>query len=266
MILHADFDEIMLRAYSQMKLSENQSWTKYSEYEVKQIIKWANLPKGSSVLDIGCGIGRHSHNFGKLGYFVTGIDIVDKFIVIADYKENHLVEFFQADARTLNLSKKDYDLVICVYDVIGSFIHNTSNQMALNTAVSHLCSGAHMFISVMSYEYTVQNAKYTFKYASEPDKISQLPITRNMEITGNAFDPNTYIVDTDTHIVYRKEMFGEQTVLPVADRRFTVKEISEMCNIAGLDVCWTKNVRAGNWDIDLGEGKSKEILLMCKKK
>ena len=42
--------------------------------EVTKIIKLLNIQPGSSVLDLGCGIGRHSLELARRGYQVTGVD------------------------------------------------------------------------------------------------------------------------------------------------------------------------------------------------
>lgn len=38
------------------------------------------VPKGSSILDMGCGAGRDMDYFSKKGYQATSIDISDKII------------------------------------------------------------------------------------------------------------------------------------------------------------------------------------------
>ena len=92
-----------------------------------------------------------------------------------------------------------------------------------------------------------------------------------MEKTGNVFDPEFYLIDRDTKIVYRKEQFTKGLGLPeeilVRDRRYTETQIREYCKGAGLDVVWSRAVRSGNWDAALpsDSAKAKEILVLCRR-
>ncbi len=52
-------------------------WTKQ---EVDFLLSELNLKQGQYLLDIPCGFGRHSIEFAKRGYQVTGIDISQTFI------------------------------------------------------------------------------------------------------------------------------------------------------------------------------------------
>ena len=93
-----------------------------------------------------------------------------------------------------------------------------------------------------------------------------------MEETGNIFDPNFFLVDESTHVVYRKEQFTQGDSLPVElivrDRRFKQKEIEEMCVSSGLSVEWTRFVSSGNWSkpLDPLDKSAKEILVLCTKR
>jgi len=55
-------------------------------YKFLNIMQLLDLPKGSAVLDVGCGPGWVSHYLGKLGYYVIGIDISSDFIDIAQQR------------------------------------------------------------------------------------------------------------------------------------------------------------------------------------
>lgn len=53
----------------------NNAFTKNTIKEVDFVIEELKLPMGSTILDVGCGTGRHSIELAKRGYKVTGIDI-----------------------------------------------------------------------------------------------------------------------------------------------------------------------------------------------
>ena len=90
-----------------------------------------------------------------------------------------------------------------------------------------------------------------------------------METSGNVFNPDYYMIDERTEIVYRREQFTQGTDLPVQllvrDRRYRSRDIEAMCLRAGLDIHWTRYVRAGHWDVELSpeDDNAKEILLLC---
>jgi hypothetical protein len=60
------------------------------------------------------------------------------------------------------------------------------------------------------------------------------------------FNPDYYMIDEATEIVYRKEQFTQGSFLPaqllVRDRRYRRRDIEAMCMTAGLNVLWARYV------------------------
>ena len=54
---------------------EEEVFTKNTETEVKFLLEELALPSGSSILDMGCGTGRHAIRLAQEGYHVIGVDI-----------------------------------------------------------------------------------------------------------------------------------------------------------------------------------------------
>ncbi len=98
---------------------------------VSGILKKYNA-KISTIINFGCGTGRHDMELEKLGYYCNGIDMSQWMIDIA--KENAKAEgrnitFEVADVREYKAEKK-YDAVISLFHVMS---YQNSNQDVRNT-------------------------------------------------------------------------------------------------------------------------------------
>jgi len=264
-------DDVTKEAYSRVQPSNAHGWMRHAENEAKFIIKHCKLKAGQNVIDFGCGTGRHTLALAKKGFKVVGVDYLDTSLDIGRQGAAGLssVSFLRADCRKAKLALAD--CILCLYDVIGSYADNGENLAILENISCHLRPGGRALLSVMNYTTTESRAKHRFKLKEEPDKLLVLKPSQIMETTGNVFDPNYFIVDTETRVVYRKEQFKQGGQLPiellVRDRRFTKAEIESMCQDSGLEVEWSRCVKAGGWDLDLdpADRAAKEILVLCRK-
>ena len=85
--------------------------------EVQTILKETKLSKGSKILDLGCGVGRHSIEFAKQGMSVVGLDFSKDYVAEAKKKVkkerlNHQVSIIYGDMRKINqlFSTGEFDL------------------------------------------------------------------------------------------------------------------------------------------------------------
>ena len=84
------------------------------------------VPKGGKILDLGCGSGRDSMNFIKLGYEVTSVDGAKKLakkasvllgneVIVSTFEELELKEKFHgiwACASLLHIKREDLKIVL----------------------------------------------------------------------------------------------------------------------------------------------------------
>lgn len=77
----------------------------------------ASIPKGSKILDLGCGSGRFSIGAAQMGHYVTGIDITPNAITAAVNKSLDLnlgnVRFLVGDMTNIPFLDKEFDYVFC---------------------------------------------------------------------------------------------------------------------------------------------------------
>ena len=84
------------------------------------------VPEGGKILDLGCGSGRDSMNFMKLGYEVTAVDgskelakkasvLLGKEVIVSTFEELELKEKFHgiwACASLLHIKREDLKIVL----------------------------------------------------------------------------------------------------------------------------------------------------------
>lgn len=92
------------------------AFTKGTEQEVDFLVQELGLQPGDTVLDAGCGPGRHSLAFARRGLRVTGVDLSPDFVELARRAaadEALDVEFRVADVRALVFDAQ-FDAVVCL--------------------------------------------------------------------------------------------------------------------------------------------------------
>lgn len=87
------------------------SFTRATEQEVDFLIDALDLTPGDSVLDVGCGPGRHSNEMARRGFAATGVDISQAFIDVAAVAGEPGAQFQRGDARQLAFDRQ-FDAVI----------------------------------------------------------------------------------------------------------------------------------------------------------
>ncbi|HVW94429.1 MAG TPA: class I SAM-dependent methyltransferase, partial [Mucilaginibacter sp.] len=269
-------DSIVHEAYSRMPMDDaKQTWAQYTVPEIDFIIRECGLKVTDKIIDIGCGMGRHSIELSNRGFTnIVGVDLIENLIEAAKKKldlKNPNVKFKIGDICKKDIPElnEKYDCILCLYDVVGSYANYDKNIQMIENISSLLQTGGYLVLSVMNLHYTEQVAKNKFKLSVSTKELLSLPSSKTMETSGNVFNPEYFLLDTESKVVYRKEEFSPGSSIPkeliVRDRRFYKQEIEDMCTSFGLEVCSSKAVNAG-WERGMELTTGKEILLVCRKK
>ena len=248
-------------AYAQMP-QRDEGWAKATASEVDAILELVpNLKFEDQIVDFGAGSGRHVAEFRKRGFKkLLGIDFA--------LQKNADVAVIEGDCRTWKGSDKA-DLILCLYDVIGSFADDVDNEKIVRNIVDNLASGGRAVISVSNYDYLnlTEIGKIDFDNPEAAlQAIFQLPPSKTMQTTGEFFDGNYLLVDEKRHLVCHKEQFcagrnalsGEYLI---RDRRYVMDEIVRLMERCGFEIQARKYVRAG-FKGEESPSSGKEILVV----
>ena len=115
---------------------------------------------GAMTLEIGCGNGRCSFSFEKLGAIPTGIDCADEVIEFAKQfarKENSKAKFVCNDALEMPFEQNEFDIVFLVGNNIVEFSLSDIDIMCQKIRNILKCNGA--FCIAMNDGYIHSNGK-----------------------------------------------------------------------------------------------------------
>ncbi len=122
--------------------------------EVNNIIDLLHLKRGSKILDLCCGVGRHSLEFARRGYSVTGVDLTGIYLREARRKAKHeglAIKFFQQDMRQFRRTNT-FDAVINLFTSFGYFATQKDDVRVAEHMYTSLRKGGFFVIELMGKE------------------------------------------------------------------------------------------------------------------
>lgn len=266
--------DIAQQAYERMAAANpelSHPWAKHAPAEVHALLKQIDLPSGARVLDFGCGSGRHSIEFALKGHTTFGIDGSSRFIDEAKKRAQELgltnTQFLQKDGLDWATSEQ-YDLGLCLYDVIGSYPVDALNERLFQNLVKSVRPLGWVVFSVMSYDFLLGRNPTCATSQDVHLRLAALKPSNAMERSGEVFDGRYIVLDTERRIAYRKEQFGEGPNPPlellIADRRYGLDELAALCRRYDLEPRHLGYVSAGRFEPQRDSIK-KEILVIAQK-
>jgi len=217
---------------------EDNVFTKNTVPEVDFLLDELHLPPGGSILDVGCGTGRHAIELAKRGYAVTGLDLSSEMLsraAEAARTENVHVEWIRSNATQFIFPGR-FDAAVCLCE--GAFGLLGQSDDPIDQPLSILCNISRSLKPQARAVFTVLNgAAMLRKY-------------QNKDVAEGRFDPLT-MVESSEH--------SPQEGLPaiaVRERAFVPTELILLFRLAGMSVLNVWGGTAGNWgrrSLDLDE-------------
>lgn len=141
-------------------------------------------PQAKTILDIGCGTGRHAYYLSQKGYRVHGIDKSNEMLEIANKKySGKKVNFSLGDARDFQLDNC-FHVIISLFHVLSYQTTNQDIESFFQSVSKHLEPGG-IFVCDCWYGPAVLTEKPTIRVKKYRDKDIELTRIANPKINYN---------------------------------------------------------------------------------
>jgi len=226
----------------------NEVFTADSVREVELLVEVLGLPAGATILDVGCGTGRHAVELARHGYRVTGLDISAGMLAEAAKAAKEAcveIELVQADATAFSFAR-GFDAAACLcegaFTLVGADDPFDHDLAILRNVLAALKPGA-------PFVLTASNGMRLIRSAT-PEQVE-----------AGRFDPLTL---SESYDMEWETPEGARSV-PVRERGYVPSELRLLCRMAGFEVEHVWGGTAGSWGrrpVDLDEW---EIMVVMRK-
>ena len=162
-------------------------------------------PRAESLLDVGCGTGKHLERFNQW-YRVEGLDLDPHMIAIARQRLPD-VRLHEADMQDFDLGRT-FDVVTCLFSSVAYVRTLEGLQRSVRRMASHVRPGGLLIVEPWVEPEQYRVGQVTANLADEPDLKIAWMYTSEIEDHVSIFDI-TYLVGTPAgidHFTERHEM------------------------------------------------------------
>lgn len=231
------------------------SFTMGTVQEVDHLMAALGLGPGSRVLDVGCGPGRHAHEFARRGVEVHGIDISSTFVDLASASAPPGATFERLDARDLVTTSRlhgCFDAVVCLCQ--GAFGLMTAadgragadgepldgNSLVVAGMAAALRPGGRLALSAFSSHFVVR--------------------AQALGLYESSFDAATGVTHERTEV---RSPDGTPRPVDLWTACYTPRELTLLCHLNGLRVDAISSVEPGAYGWAAPDCESPEYLLLA---
>ncbi|MCW3087136.1 MAG: methyltransferase [Sediminibacterium sp.] len=128
---------------------------------IDTLIRFLQPGKGSRMVDVACGKGRHSKALADMGFDVTGIDLSEASIEEAKKDEDDNLHFYQHDMRLpfwINYFRYAFNF----FTSFGYFRTRREHDNAIRTIAQSLQTGGLFVIDYLNVHYSEERMEKSF--------------------------------------------------------------------------------------------------------
>ena len=123
---------------------------------IDHLCAFLKIEKGSKILDLACGKGRHALHLAKKGYQTTGVDLSEESISKA---KEHTIEnaHFEVHDMRETFIEKEFDYVFNLFTSFGYFEADEENLKVLKAAAANLKSEGIFVLDFLNVRKVIPN-------------------------------------------------------------------------------------------------------------
>jgi SAM-dependent methyltransferase len=187
-----------------------------AQFFMDNITNYLNMPENGTILDLACGKGRHSIYLNKLGYNVTGVDLSENSIAIANESSNETLRFKTHDMR--EPMNETYDAVFNLFTSFGYFDTYEDNIKTLKAIKDSINEYGFGVIDFFNADFIIEN----------------LVAEETKEIDGITFNIKRFVENKKIIKEIRFEDKGETYNFTEKVSAFTLTDFEAMMEEAGI--------------------------------
>jgi len=136
-----------------------ESFEERASEEVNFIEDVLSLPKNAKILDLCCGLGRHSIELAKRGYKVTGVDVTSQYLKTARAKAKEKgvkIDFIEGEMRNISFYE-EFDAAINMFTSFGFFEEDKDNLKVFLNVSNALKPEGKFLIDIVNRDWIIRN-------------------------------------------------------------------------------------------------------------
>ena len=216
----------MSQIYDQL-MREDVDYDKWSGY-VQSILEKYQV-QVATILDLGCGTGNITIPLSKMGYEMTGVDLSEDMLSIADgkaFEQKQNIKWIQGDMSGFSI-KNAFDAIISCCDCVNYILETEDILKVFQNAYTSLREGG-VFTFDIHAPYTLKQIyrNETFTYTS--DELCY--------IWENSFDEDSSIIEYYLNIFIKKhrDPYYTRSEEIHYQRAYEIEEIKELLLESGF--------------------------------
>ncbi len=228
---------------------------------------------GGPVLEIACGTGRVSIPIARMGFAVTGVDIVPGMLERARSKSGDLpTRWIEGDARTFNLNEQ-FRLIFLTGNAFQAFLTRADQEALLARVQAHLDDGG-------LFAFETRNPRWVNSASLHKtgEGMFALLETRPEETAGatytdsngrhirtaqtQKYDHVTQILHWTAYRRWQEDDRVQTKVTRIAVRYTFPQELAALLHYNGFTI----ERQYGDWDLEPLTAASPSIIVVCRKR